>query len=330
MKIIAECGATKSDWRLIDSSQELLQISEAGINVSTMPEESYKAVLRNALEEFSKKIRETARCRRTTDKDGVVDNGSCRENISMTRTDGNEVIHRNEVIQDENEATHRNEVTHIYIYVAGVITEHIERSIKDVTAESFPTASVEIQGDLIAAARAACGKKPGIVAILGTGSNSCQWDGENITKKVNSSGFILGDEGSASCLGKLFIADYLKDLIPDTVASDFRNNYASDYATIIKNVYCQSCSPSAYLGSFAPFILSHYNDSYIKNLVDNNFKNFFRRALKQYDISSHPIYIVGGFGHALKEIITKVAAAEGIMIYGFMKKPIEGLIEYHR
>lgn len=220
-------------------------------------------------------------------------------------------------------------VTAVYLYTAGVLTPEITDEVRSFFIEEFGEIECDVQTDLTAAARAACGHEYGIAAILGTGSNSCQYDGEKIVKRVYSSGFILGDEGSAATLGKLFIADFLKGFVPEHIAEDFRSRYKSDYATIVENVYRSSGSPSGYLGSFAPFIMEHYQDPYIRNLVDENFRAFLRRSIKQYDYNKYPVGVVGGFGCALKDIFLRIAQEEGVRISGFMKAPIEGLLRYH-
>ena len=220
-------------------------------------------------------------------------------------------------------------VSRIYFYCAGVVTEDIGAVIREAFAEAAPGASCEIESDLIAAARAACGHSEGIAAIVGTGSNSCLYDGSKIVGRVYSGGFILGDEGSAATLGKLFIADFLKGLVPAEIAADFAARCDSDYATIVQNVYRSETSPSGYLGSFAPFIMEHYPDKYIQELVEGNFRSFIRRSLKQYDTERYPVGVVGGFGYALKDIFAKVAEEEGVRISRFIKEPIDGLVDYH-
>lgn len=217
----------------------------------------------------------------------------------------------------------------IYFYTAGVVTEDIAKQITEALHSVFPKASCDIQNDLTAAARAVCGHSKGIAAILGTGSNSCLFDGKEIIQRVYSCGYILGDEGSAATLGKIFIADFLKGLVPEHIAKDFASRYDSDYATIVENVYRSKSSPSGYLGSFAPFIMEHYEDAYVRNLVDDNFRTFIIRSLKQYDTDSYPVGVVGSFGYALRDIFEKVAEEEGIKISGFIKTPIEGLVKYH-
>lgn len=219
-------------------------------------------------------------------------------------------------------------VTSVHFYTAGVITESAEKRLRTVLGGIFIGAEIELQTDLVAAARAVCGRKPGIAAILGTGSNSCQWDGTKIVKRVYSGGFILGDEGSAATLGKLFLADLLKGLVPETIAADFASGYDASYAGLVENVY-RSQSPSAYLGSLAPFIMEHYEDPYIKSLVEDNIRAFFRRCILQYD-ADVPVGIIGGFGYALKETVSRIACEEGVKISGFLQCPIDGLIQYHK
>ena len=217
----------------------------------------------------------------------------------------------------------------VYMYTAGVVTEQIASKLAAIFRTIFSDVEVEIIDDLMAAARAACGHRPGIVAILGTGSNSCQFDGEKIVKRVYSGGFILGDEGSAATLGKLFIADFLKGLVPSEITEKFSSQYNYDYATIVENVYHSTASPSAFLGGLAPFILEHYNHPYIGSLVKNNFRAFIRRSLKQYDVDRYSVGVVGGFGCALKDIFLEIAAEQGVKISKFVASPIDELIKYH-
>ena len=211
----------------------------------------------------------------------------------------------------------------VYMYTAGVVTAEVRTALMQTFQSIFAGATVEIEDDLTAAARAACGHCAGIVAILGTGSNSCQFDGEKIVKRIYSGGFILGDEGSAATLGKLFIADLLKGLVPKYIADDFASRYQYDYAAIVENVYHSTTSPSAFLGGLAPFILEYYNDAYIRTLVDDNFRAFIRRSLKQYDVDRYPVGVVGGFGNALKSIFSEIATQEGITLSRFISSPIE-------
>ena len=235
-----------------------------------------------------------------------------------------------EIIRDAADALGQAlQVADIHFYAAGVITPTLHEELTDLLKHCFGAACIEIQTDLVASARAACGHAPGIAAILGTGSNSCQFDGENIVRQVKSGGFILGDEGSASRLGKLFVSDYIKGLVPEDIAADYAAQFPSEYTDIIEQVYHNPGSPSAWLGGLCPFILSHYGNPYIQCMVDDNFRAFIDRSLRQYDIDRYPVGIVGGFGNAYQVILRPLFEAAGIRIRAFIPAPIEELIKYH-
>jgi N-acetylglucosamine kinase-like BadF-type ATPase len=184
--------------------------------------------------------------------------------------------------------------------------------------------------DTLASCRALLGRNPGFSAILGTGANTCLYDGCNEGLNVDSCGFILGDEGSAAALGRMFISDFIKGLVPAEISDDFKSQFPSDYGSIVASIYKSAGAPSGYLGSLAPFIIKHYEDPYIKNMVDCNFRSFFRRCIKQYDTDSNSVGIVGGFGYALQETVRTIASEEGIRISRFIKAPIDELVKYHR
>lgn len=218
----------------------------------------------------------------------------------------------------------------VHFYVAGIATPEIQNWLIPALERSLKCKEIEIQDDMMAAARAACGHAPGIAAILGTGSNSCFFDGSEITRKVKSGGFILGDEGSASNIGKLFISDYIKGLVPQEIAGPFEERYPGlDYAAIVDEVYHSKGSPSGWLGSFCPFILSHYGHPYVKRLVEGSLQAFIDRSLLQYDTDKYPVGIVGGFATAIKDILTPLLERSGIRVRAFIPSPIEELIRYH-
>ena len=216
-----------------------------------------------------------------------------------------------------------------YLYTAGVVTPEIADELVNHLRSLAQIDEIEINNDLMGAARGACGHEPGIAAILGTGSNTCFYDGSTLSQKVYSGGYVIGDEGSGASLGKLFLTDFIKGLVPDEIARDFAKEFDSSYAGIVQGVY-RSASPSGYLGSLAPFILRHYSHPYAKALVDKNFQSFIDRSLLRYDTARYPVGIVGGFGWACKDIITPLLDKAGIKVSRFIKAPIEGLCEYHR
>jgi len=209
----------------------------------------------------------------------------------------------------------------VHFYAAGMLADEV--------SSLFPGVPVECASDLLAAARAVCGHAPGIAAILGTGSNSCFFDGEKIVKNVHSSGFILGDEGGGAALGRLFMADFLKGLVPEALAEDFAATYPVDYATVVREVY-KSPAPAAYLGSFAPWILQRAAEpGYARDLVQANFRAFCTRCLLQYDVSSYPVGVVGGFGKAAQDLFLPIAAEYGIRVSCFQDDIIDSLVQYH-
>ena len=215
-----------------------------------------------------------------------------------------------------------------YLYTAGIVTPEVRRMVENLLREHFRIGDVDIQNDLTGAARAACGHGPGIAAILGTGSNTCFYDGEQLTQKVYSGGYVIGDEGSGASLGKRFLADYIKGLVPEPLATDFAREFDASYAGIVQGVY-RSASPSGYLGSLAPMILRHYDHPYAKDLVDRNFQDFIDRSLLRYDVAAYPVGIVGGFGWACRDILRPLCEKAGIRISRFIQAPIEGLCTYH-
>ena len=212
-------------------------------------------------------------------------------------------------------------VTQVHFYAAGLVGE----SPVDL-GRWFPGAEIEYASDMVAAARAVCGKKPGVAAIIGTGANTCQWDGVGIVRKVNSGGFIIGDEGSASVLGKLFVTDFLKGCVPEALAEEFAGRFEADYGSIVHGVY-GAPAPARYLGGFAPFLLEHYADPYVKDLVDGNFRRFVERTVLKYD--RLPVGVVGGFGCACRGILEEIGKEYGVDFKTFISSPAEGLRKYH-
>lgn len=223
---------------------------------------------------------------------------------------------------------HGGQAGGFHLYTAGVCTDDIRTAVCSVVRCCAEFAEIEIENDLIGAARAVCGHGSGVVAIMGTGSNSCFFDGRDAEFRTRSGGFILGDEGGAAALGRLFLSDFIKGLVSEEVSSDFGREFDASYANIVEQVY-RSGSPSAYLGSLAPFIVRHYDDPSVKTLVDRNFREFIERSLLKYPVKDHPLGVVGGFGWACRDIFTAIAGEYGIKVSVFMPQPIEGLLKYH-
>lgn len=215
-----------------------------------------------------------------------------------------------------------------YLYAAGVVTDSVRDKLTTYLRSRADIDDVDIEDDLTGAARAVCGHSPGIAAILGTGSNACFYDGTAVSREVYSGGYILGDEGSAATLGKLFLSDYLKGMVPESVAEEFRRSFDSTYTAIIDGVY-HSASPSAFLGSLAPFIVSYMDVPYISGLIKGNFKAYIDRILTRYDVSKYPVGIVGSFGWACRDILVPMLEQSGITVSKVIKDPVDELCKYH-
>lgn len=221
-----------------------------------------------------------------------------------------------------------SEVRQVHFYAAGVVSEETSGSVRQILSGCIPCAShVEVASDLLAAARALFGDGDGVAAIMGTGSNSCLYEGGRIVSCIRSGGFILGDEGSAAALGRMFLSDYFKDLVPDVLASDFRKSYPEiDYASAVRNIY-KGETPSRYLASFAPFVTGHRDDPYAEALVAENVRSFVVRSLSRYGCGR--VGVTGSFGLACMEELKEACRASGLEVVSCVKAPLEALVAYH-
>lgn len=220
-------------------------------------------------------------------------------------------------------------VEQIFFYGAGCATDETKQKVKGALLEVFPSASCEIHSDVLAAARSVCGREKGIACIIGTGSNSCLYDGKDITHNVRPLGYILGDEGSGAVLGKRLIADILKGVAPEDITAAFYKKHDLEYAYIINKVYREE-APSRFLAQFTVFLSENIEHPYVSNLLQEEFTKFFERNIKQYDgHSSLPIHFIGSIAYYFKKELNKVAEKLNLQTGKIIKSPLEGLIEFH-
>ena len=220
-------------------------------------------------------------------------------------------------------------VKNVYFYGAGVVSPQLIAILSESFKKVFPESETFAASDVLAAARALCGHNPGIACIMGTGSNSCFYDGENIAKNVRAGGFILGDEASGGVLGKKLISDFIKGLLPAHIQAEFDKRYDLDYMKVVEKVYKQPM-PSRFLASFAPFINEFIADPYMENLVNTSFDEFFKRNISQYDYKNHTVNFVGSIAFYFKDKLVAAAERNGMKVGRVLKTPIEGLVEYHK
>lgn len=218
----------------------------------------------------------------------------------------------------------------VYYYGAGCLFDDICANVRRAIAHNVPTAkTIEVHSDLLAAARALCGQNEGIACILGTGSNSCYYNGKEIVDNVSPLGYILGDEGSGAVLGKLLVGDALKNQLPKELCEKFLAEYDLDRQKIIEGVYKKPAA-NRFLASLSPFLIKNIEEPAIHRLVLNAFKSFFVRNIENYsNYKSMPVSFVGSVAFYYKDVLAEAAKALDITIGTIIKSPMEGLVKYH-
>ena len=275
MIIIAESGATKTDWRAVHDDGSVIPVQSEGLNPMMMSREEMNRIIGSVI---------------------PVLNPSGRQ------------------------------VGHVCFYGAGLVSPEVGAVLASIIDCWCPFAEVEFHSDMEAAGRAVFGDGDGVVAIMGTGSNSCLWEAGRIVSNIRPGGFILGDEGSGAALGRMFLSDYIKGLVPENIASLFNAAYGLDYAAIVKGVY-KSEAPSRFVASFARFVFENRDDEYAAKLLERNLRDFVERSLVRYGKSE--VGVVGSFGHACRNELESLGQEYGLRFVKFVKSPIDVLVNYH-
>lgn len=218
----------------------------------------------------------------------------------------------------------------VYFYGAGCLAPEICGNVAAAIKDNLPSATtVDVSTDLLAAARALCGREPGIACIMGTGSNSCYYDGERIIDNVSPLGYILGDEGSGAVLGKLLVGDVLKRQLPEALCEKFLKQYGLDRISIITRVYKEPAA-NRFLASLSPFLLENIEEPAIRSLVMSSFLDFFRRNVLNYDKAFRlRVGFVGSIAWHYRPLLTEAATASGLTVGKIIQSPMDGLIAYH-
>lgn len=224
----------------------------------------------------------------------------------------------------------KSSVERIHFFGAGCGTEIPRKLLEDIIANFFTNATeVLVKEDMVAAAYAAT-TEPGIVCILGTGSNSCFFDGENIEMAVNSLGYILMDEASGNYFGKRLIRDYYYKRMPPDLAKKFESEYNLDSDEIKRNLYKRE-NPNTYLANFAEFIFSNERNGYFYKLVHEGIQEFIHsRVLSFKQAQNVPIHFIGTIAYFSEDIIRAVAQPYHLEIGNIIRRPIDALIEHYR
>ena len=226
-------------------------------------------------------------------------------------------------------------VEEIFFYGAGLVSEESAAPVAQALEMWCPMARIQFHSDILAAARALFGDGSGVVAIMGTGSNSCLYENGRIVHNIRPGGYVLGDEGSGVWLGREFLADFVKGMLPADVEADFVREFSLDYTQIVRKVYKEPAA-SAFMASLAPFILSHKENEYVRELMLRCLDSFARRALSRYGAyaedagAARKVGVVGSFGCACEDMLREVGDRYGLEFVKFLKSPVDALVTYHK
>lgn len=276
MFIIAESGATKTDWRSVADDGSVVSVQTEGLNPMMMSQEQLGGIIGKAIPSLNPEGRQ---------------------------------------------------VSHVYFYGAGLVSSQTVAVLEAIIDMWCPFSQVELHTDMEAAARAVFGDGSGVVAIMGTGSNSCLWENGSIARNIRPGGFILGDEGGGAALGRMFLSDYIKGLVPEGLASLFDREFGLDYPAIVKGVY-KSEAPSRFVASFARFVCDNRNDGYAAGLIERNIRDFIERSLVRY--GNRHVGIVGSLACACRDELEAIGQEYGLEFVKFVKSPIDALVSYHQ
>lgn len=275
----------------------------------------------------------------------IADSGSTKADWAWVAKDGentfvhtqgfNPVVHPKELLQGEVKKLTDDLLPgltpkEIHYYGAGCWDHTRKQVINDVLAAAYPDAKILVMHDLLGAARAACGSSPGIACILGTGSNTCLYDGNDVIDNVTNLGFMLGDEGSGSHLGKAFLRSYFYRELDDDLNDAFEEWTTIDKSAILDNVYGTDL-PNTYLAGFTRFMGEHKSHPLVQRIVFDSFAEFLDRHVRKY--RGHlqiPVNFIGSIAFHFKDILLAAMHERDLHAGRFIHKPIESLAGFHR
>jgi len=222
------------------------------------------------------------------------------------------------------------EVNNLYYYGTGLTNTNNVKIVQQALKKLFPTAKIEINHDLLAAARALCGNQKGIACILGTGSNSCYFNGKKIMKNSPGLGYVLGDEGSGAYLGKKVLQYYLYNTFDEDLLNRFDKQFNTNKIEILESVYKKPLA-NRYLAGFNNFLVENRGHYMIENIIEDGLNDFFFTHLYKYKESwTLPINFVGSVAHGYKAVLKELCNFYELELGIILKKPMEGLINFHK
>lgn len=244
------------------------------------------------------------------------------------------VLHRELIGEELRKSTELLQLQHalkkIFFYGSGCGTAANQQLVKEELEAIFLSAEITVKEDMTAAAYSAYRGKPAIVCILGTGSNSCFFDGEKIRLELPSLGFLIGDEGSGSAIGKQLLRRYFMKKLPADLSDKFRNTYNLSVEDALKNMY-HNPKANAYLAGYNKFVVEHKMHPYFQNMVFDEMKNYLEYQVLPYEEAKQSeINFIGSIAYYYEDILRAAAAELNLKVGHIVQKPIESLVDYHR
>lgn len=222
------------------------------------------------------------------------------------------------------------EVTEIFYYGTGCANKSNAVVVKKALQFFSPDATIEVTNDLMGAARGLCGHDKGVACILGTGSNSCSYNGKKIVSNSPGLGYVLGDEGSGSYLGKKVLQYYLYGIFDEELRGRFDLSFMTNPSEILENVYKKPL-PNRYLAGFTLFLAENRGHYMIENIIEDGLNDFFFQHLCRYpEVWKYPVYFTGGVAHAFKDVLIQLCKQYEFELGNIMQKPMSGLMKFHQ
>lgn len=254
-----------------------------------------------------------------------------KNDISILSGEGiNPVYHDEQEIIQKIESVNKEKATieSVHFFGAGCIKNKTDIIVEKAFKKVFVNSDVFVDDDITGAAKSLFGDKKGIACILGTGSNSCYYNGSDVEYKIPALGYILGDEGSGAYLGKILLNRYFKQDLPKDIKEKFESEYKLDMMNVIEKVYKHE-NPNRYLATYSVFIKNNINNSYIRGLATKCLNDFFRFNIEKYNnFENKNIAFVGSIAYYYSDILKELAKQKNIKIHSIIQKPIDGLINY--
>jgi len=275
----------------------------------------------------------------------IADGGSTKTNWCLVTEEGKKVYFNTEgynpyfsneeyIIQSLNENLptdlDKEKITEVNYYGAGCSTADKRQIVENAMQAVFTRSKIHVGHDLLAAARALLGTTEGFAAILGTGTNTCIYDGKDITSNIDSGAYILGDEGSGCYIGKKLLTDYIRGYMPEAVRQNFWETFKLTPDDINDRVYTQPRA-NRFCASFSKFVYDNIvNIEYSRNIVRTSFEDFFRNLVTHYpDYQKHTFNCIGSVGYNFRNVLEEVATENGMVVGRIIRSPIDDLVKYH-